>query len=77
VSTRLIRAEKLDHLFLQALQPSLIFEGKAEISLSGAFLLLAMEWHYVNTYQDFVFNDFTYNINKCHITYMLFIYCYK
>ncbi len=29
VSTRLIRAKKLDRLFLQALQPSLVFVGKA------------------------------------------------
>ncbi len=77
VSTRLIPADKLDRLFLQALQPSLIFEVKAEISLGGAFVILAMEWHYVNTYKDFVFNAFTYDNNKCHITYMLFIYCYK
>jgi len=29
-----------------------------------------MIWHYGNTYKDFNYDDFTYNTNKCDITYM-------
>ncbi len=33
--------------------------------------------HCDNTYKDFTCSNFTFNINKCDITYMLLIYCYK
>jgi len=29
-------------------------------------------WHYANTYKDFINGDFTFNINKCDISYMFF-----
>jgi hypothetical protein len=31
----------------------------------------------VNNATFITYNDFTYNINKCYITFMFFIYCYK
>jgi len=31
--------------------------------------LLRLEVHYDNTYKDFTFNNLTYNIQKCDITY--------
>ncbi len=30
-----------------------------------------------DTYKDSTFNNLTYNIHKCSITYLFFIYCFK
>ncbi len=35
------------------------------------YLSRTFEGHYNNTCKDFTYNDFTENINKCNITYML------
>ncbi len=33
--------------------------------------------HCNNTYKDFIYNDLTYNINKCNITYVFYLLLVK
>ncbi len=50
----------------------------SELPFISLFLTtgICIQWHYDNTYKDIYYNDFTYDINKCDITYV-FIHCYK
>jgi hypothetical protein len=40
------------------------------ISILIVPVLSAYMRHYDNTYKELIYDDFTYNINKCYITYM-------
>ncbi len=46
------------------------------IVLRTKVIQVGMEGQYDYTRKDFAYNNFTYNINKCNIAYMFFIYCY-